>query len=200
MKHLLPPPMNAQQTPRPRRPRTLLGKKSRRRKIQLRAMNRRRRKLRIRRARPQVASARLRRRSLQEILPAALARTRSADNGDEELAMAQHFLNGTSSHGRDSAEAAKWLWKSIAKHNSAATVLLRRSLSERGWSLQELRSGARASRLGSTQRIPSSRRTAAKSSSFWLPVARERKPAALPTSSRLSRRTGFHENEPKHAV
>ncbi len=48
----------------------------------------------------------------------------SADNGDEELAMAQHFLNGTSSQGRDSAEAAKWLWKSIAKHNSAATVLL----------------------------------------------------------------------------
>ena len=56
--------------------------------------------------------------------PAALEGRGSADNGDEELAMAQHFLNGTSSQGRDSAEAAKWLWKSIAKHNSAATVLL----------------------------------------------------------------------------
>ncbi len=57
-------------------------------------------------------------------IAAALQGRAAADNGDEELAMAQHFLNGTSSHGRDSAEAAKWLWKSIAKHNSAATVLL----------------------------------------------------------------------------
>ncbi len=38
--------------------------------------------------------------------------------------MAQRYLNGFNGQGRDSAEAAKWLWKSIAKHNSAATVLL----------------------------------------------------------------------------
>ena len=46
------------------------------------------------------------------------------DNGTEELAMAQRYLGGASGQGRDSAEAAKWLWKSIAKHNSQATVLL----------------------------------------------------------------------------
>ncbi len=44
-------------------------------------------------------------------------------NGAEELAMAQRYLNGTYGR-RDTAEAAKWLWKSIAKHNGPATVLL----------------------------------------------------------------------------
>lgn len=44
--------------------------------------------------------------------------------GGEELAIAQGYLNGTSGRGRDSAEAAKWLWKSIAKHNPDATLLL----------------------------------------------------------------------------
>ncbi len=48
----------------------------------------------------------------------------SASNGDEELTMAQRYLDGKNGQGRDSVEAAKWLWKSIAKHNSAATVLL----------------------------------------------------------------------------
>lgn len=48
----------------------------------------------------------------------------SADFGAEELAMAQHFLNGTGGRGRDSAEAAKWLWKSMAKHNGEASLLL----------------------------------------------------------------------------
>jgi hypothetical protein len=46
------------------------------------------------------------------------------DNGAEELAVAQRYLGGTSGQGHDSAEAAKWLWKSIAKHNSQATILL----------------------------------------------------------------------------
>lgn len=45
-------------------------------------------------------------------------------NGSEELALAQHYLNGAGGHGRDTAEAAKWLWKSIAKHNGEATILL----------------------------------------------------------------------------
>lgn len=44
--------------------------------------------------------------------------------GSEELAVAQRYLNGTSGQRRDTAEASKWLWKSIAKHNSQATLLL----------------------------------------------------------------------------
>ena len=44
--------------------------------------------------------------------------------GGEELATAQRYLNGTAGAARNGAEAAKWLWKAIAKHNSTATVLL----------------------------------------------------------------------------
>ena len=43
----------------------------------------------------------------------------TADNGSHELATAQQYLNG-----RDKAEAAKWLWKSISKHNGPATLQL----------------------------------------------------------------------------
>ena len=45
-------------------------------------------------------------------------------NGAEELATAQHFLHGSAGQARDSAEAAKWLWKSIAKHNGPAMLEL----------------------------------------------------------------------------
>jgi TPR repeat protein len=38
--------------------------------------------------------------------------------------MAQRYLTATSGRARDSAEGAKWLWKSIAKHNTEATLLL----------------------------------------------------------------------------
>ena len=55
-----------------------------------------------------------------EPAPTAVA----AGNGSEELAVAQRYLNGGNGQHRDTAEAAKWLWKSIAKHNSEATVLL----------------------------------------------------------------------------
>ena len=48
----------------------------------------------------------------------------SLGNGDEELAIAQRYLNGGTGLQRNSAEAALWLWKSIAKHNSSATLLL----------------------------------------------------------------------------
>jgi hypothetical protein len=44
--------------------------------------------------------------------------------GAEELSVAQRYLNGTTGGRRDTTEAAKWLWKSIAKHNSQATLLL----------------------------------------------------------------------------
>ena len=48
----------------------------------------------------------------------------SLANGDEELAVAQRYLRGVGGQRRDGAEAAKWLWKSIAKHNGEATLLL----------------------------------------------------------------------------
>jgi TPR repeat protein len=45
-------------------------------------------------------------------------------NGADEFVMAQRYLSGTSGQARDSAEAAKWLWKSIAKHNGPAMLVL----------------------------------------------------------------------------
>ena len=47
-----------------------------------------------------------------------------AVGGTEELAVAQGYLSGTNGRSRNSAEAAKWLWKAIAKHNADATFLL----------------------------------------------------------------------------
>jgi hypothetical protein len=50
----------------------------------------------------------------------------SAENGkgSEELATAMRYLYGTQGEGEDKAEAAKWLWKSISKHNGPATLIL----------------------------------------------------------------------------
>ena len=47
-----------------------------------------------------------------------------AGNGAEELAMAQRYLTGENGLQRNSSEGAKWLWKSMAKHNASATLLL----------------------------------------------------------------------------
>lgn len=44
--------------------------------------------------------------------------------GADELAIAERYLNGTNGNRRDTSEAARWLWKSIAKHNGPATLLL----------------------------------------------------------------------------
>jgi hypothetical protein len=44
--------------------------------------------------------------------------------GAEELAIAQGYLNGTNGQGRNSADAAQWLWKAVAKDNANATFLL----------------------------------------------------------------------------
>ena len=55
--------------------------------------------------------------------PAAAERPASG-NGGEELAMAQHYLSSGNGRARDTAEATKWLWKSVAKHNGEATLLL----------------------------------------------------------------------------
>lgn len=48
----------------------------------------------------------------------------AAGNGAEELALAQRYLNGADGEPRNSAEAAKWLWKAMAKQNASATLLL----------------------------------------------------------------------------
>ena len=48
----------------------------------------------------------------------------SLGSGSQELATAQAYLNGTNGQQRDAVEAAKWLWKAIAKHNDEATLLL----------------------------------------------------------------------------
>jgi len=45
-------------------------------------------------------------------------------SGTDEFAMAQRLLHGSSGQARDSAEAAKLLWKSIAKHNGPALLEL----------------------------------------------------------------------------
>ena len=45
-------------------------------------------------------------------------------NGSVELSVAQDYLTGTNGEPRNSTEAAKWLWKSMAKHNSTATLTL----------------------------------------------------------------------------
>lgn len=53
-----------------------------------------------------------------------------SDTGTHELEIATTFLQG-GGRARDTREAAKWLWKSVSKHNSAALVLLA-DLYERG--------------------------------------------------------------------
>jgi hypothetical protein len=45
-------------------------------------------------------------------------------SGADELAEAESYLNGTDGKPRDSGEAAQWLWKSVAKQNAVATMLL----------------------------------------------------------------------------
>lgn len=44
--------------------------------------------------------------------------------GDDELATAQRYLDGSEGQPRNPAEAAQWLWKAMAKHNTKAPLLL----------------------------------------------------------------------------
>jgi hypothetical protein len=44
-------------------------------------------------------------------------------NGGQELILARHYLSGKGA-GRDTSEAAKWLWKSVGKQNTSAVMLL----------------------------------------------------------------------------
>jgi hypothetical protein len=46
-----------------------------------------------------------------------------AENGTQELLLAQRYLQETGGSG-DTVEAAKWLWKSVGKQNTAAALLL----------------------------------------------------------------------------
>lgn len=58
------------------------------------------------------------------LTPAARTeRIPSNANGAEELATAQRYLNGESGQ-RDPSQAAQWLWRSVAKQNSQATLML----------------------------------------------------------------------------
>lgn len=45
-------------------------------------------------------------------------------NGSEELAAAEKYLNSGPGTARDSRQAASWLWKAVAKQNLTATLLL----------------------------------------------------------------------------
>lgn len=45
-------------------------------------------------------------------------------SGAEELATAENYLNGAQGKARDPREAVPWLWKSVSKGNSAATLVL----------------------------------------------------------------------------
>ena len=73
--------------------------------------------------------------------------------------MAQSYLTGKQGQ-RNSSEAAKWLWKAVAKENSAATVLLS-DLYLRGDGVPKncdqarllLDAGARKGAAGAAQRI-----------------------------------------------
>lgn len=44
--------------------------------------------------------------------------------GSEELAMARRYLSGADGQQRNTTEAVDWLWKSVAKRNADATLLL----------------------------------------------------------------------------
>jgi hypothetical protein len=44
--------------------------------------------------------------------------------GGDELATAERYLNAGPGRGRDSSEAALWLWKAVGKGNPAATMVL----------------------------------------------------------------------------
>ena len=48
----------------------------------------------------------------------------SGGDGSDELAVAESYLNGRHGTARDSTEAVRWLWRSVAKQNATATLLL----------------------------------------------------------------------------
>ncbi len=61
--------------------------------------------------------------SLTEERVSPEAKGTSPTNGERELQLAQDYLSGKNGW-RDTKEAAKWLWKGVARHNTAAMLLL----------------------------------------------------------------------------
>ncbi|HVR23267.1 MAG TPA: hypothetical protein VMU26_08085 [Candidatus Polarisedimenticolia bacterium] len=55
---------------------------------------------------------------------ATTASVTDEQNGSEELAAAEKYLNAGPGTARDSRQAATWLWKAVAKQNLTATLLL----------------------------------------------------------------------------
>ena len=60
----------------------------------------------------------------ERIADSSTPKASHAGPGGAELATAQRYLSGEGGQGRDSSEAAKWLWKAISKHNGPATLML----------------------------------------------------------------------------
>jgi len=56
--------------------------------------------------------------------PANPGSGRNEQNGSEELATAEKYLDAAAGTARDSRQAASWLWKAVAKQNPSATLLL----------------------------------------------------------------------------
>ncbi len=54
----------------------------------------------------------------------AISNSQGSIDGARELAIGRDYLNGTNGKPRDSAEAVTWLWKAVARKNTAATLLL----------------------------------------------------------------------------
>jgi TPR repeat protein len=63
-------------------------------------------------------------RSAPSVTTASSASTANAQSGSEELTMAEAYLQRQAGRARDSQEAAKWLWRSVAKQNLTAALVL----------------------------------------------------------------------------
>ncbi len=63
-------------------------------------------------------------RSAPSVAPASSAATPHGQSGSEELTMAEGYLQARAGRARDSQEAAKWLWRSVAKQNLTAALVL----------------------------------------------------------------------------
>ena len=71
-------------------------------------------------------NSRIKARPAPRIVPVSAGSTAVAaeQNGSEELATAEKYLNAGAGKARDSRQAATWLWKAVAKQNLTATMLL----------------------------------------------------------------------------
>ncbi len=63
-------------------------------------------------------------RSAPTFAPPSSAATANGQGGSEEFTMAEGYLQAKPGRARDSQEAAKWLWRSVAKQNLTAALVL----------------------------------------------------------------------------